>query len=91
MQLNILENEKRKMVAEFSNVDQSFCNALKTELWQDENVEGAGYQIEHPLLDRIKFTVETNTKETSQEAVQDAIKRIKANADKMGKGFSGAK
>ncbi|KHO45728.1 MAG: hypothetical protein QS98_C0008G0032 [archaeon GW2011_AR3] len=91
MQINVLENEKRKMIVEFVEVDQGFCNALKAELWGDENVDAAGYQIEHPLVSKIKFTVETNTKETPQEAMVDAIKRVKTVADKLSKGFSGAK
>jgi DNA-directed RNA polymerase subunit L len=91
MEMNVLASEKRKMVFEVSNVDQGLWNVLKTELWNDENVEAAGYQIEHPLINKVKFTVETNTKETPQEAVADAIKRVKATVDKMAKGFSGAK
>ncbi len=88
MEINILENQKRKMVLEFKNTEQGFCNALKAELWNDENIEAAGYQIEHPLIDKIKFTVETNTKQTPQEAVHAALKRVKATVDKMSKGFS---
>ncbi|KHO45217.1 MAG: hypothetical protein QS98_C0012G0057 [archaeon GW2011_AR3] len=87
MQLNVLESEKRRIVVEFSDTDQGFCNALKTELWNDENVEAAGYQIEHPLIDKIKFTVETNTKETPQQAIQSAAKRIGSGIDKMSKAF----
>ena len=69
MEINVLENEKRRMVVEFTNAEQGFCNALKTELWTDDNVDSSGLQNEHPLIDKVKLTVETNTKETPQEAV----------------------
>lgn len=91
MEINVLENEKRKMIVEFVETEQGFCNALKVELWNDENVESAGYQIEHPLIEKIKFIIETNTKETPQDAVVAALKRLKGTADKLAKAFSSAK
>ena len=58
MELNILENKKGRLVFELRDADNTVCNALKDELWNDKTVTVATYSIEHPLKAIPKFIVE---------------------------------
>jgi len=57
---------------------------LEKEIWKDEDVKAAGYNVSHPLIGVPTMVVETNGKKTAREAVDDAVKRMKKqNADFM--------
>jgi len=58
MELRVLESAKHRMVFELLGVDHTFCNALKQELWNDETVKVAAYNVNHPLVGVPKFIVE---------------------------------
>lgn len=73
--MNVLEKKKNRLVFELPGADHTFCNALKTELWNDEDVKVATYTIKHPLLAVPKFIIETK-KEDATKAVLDASSRL---------------
>ncbi len=82
MEINIIEEDKKRMVFEIKGETHTLANLLEKELWKDENVKAAGYNVAHPLIGIPRMVVETNTKTTPREAVEDAIKRLKKqNAD----------
>lgn len=82
MEINIIEEDKKKMIFELKGENHTLSNLLEKELWKDEDVKAAGYNVEHPLIGNPKMVVETNGKKTAREAVEDAIKRLKKqNAD----------
>ena len=58
MELTIVESKKHRMVFELRGVDHTFCNALKQELWNDETIKVAAYNINHPLVGVPKFIIE---------------------------------
>ena len=76
MELNVLEQKKNRLIFELPGSDHTLCNALKTELWNDNDVKVATYAVKHPLLAVPKFIVETKTKDT-KKVVLDAIARLK--------------
>jgi len=88
MEIVVKENSKNKFLFELKDVTHTFCNLLKTELWNDKHVKVATYSIDHPLVGMPRFIVETDGKETPQEALQDAVKRLKKINEKVRKDFS---
>lgn len=75
MELNALEKKKQRLVFELQGADHTLCNALKNELWEDDDVKAATYAVKHPLLPVPKFIVETTKKEASK-ALLDASGRL---------------
>ena len=88
MEIVVKENNKNRFVFELKDSTHAFCNLLKTELWNDKHVKVATYTIDHPLVGVPRFIVETDGKETPQEALNDAVKRIKKINEKVRKDFS---
>lgn len=82
MELNILEESKKRMVFELKGETHTFCNALKEALWKIKGVEIASYRIEHPLIGIPKFIIETKGIEP-REALKKAISELR----KSGKEF----
>jgi len=82
MEINILEESKKRMVFELKGETHSFCNVLKEALWKVKGVEIASYRIEHPLVGVPKFLIETKGIEP-REALKKAVGELK----KMGKEF----
>ena len=82
MELNVLEESKKRMVFELKGETHTFCNALKEALWKVKGVELASYRIEHPLVGVPKFLIETKGIEP-REALKKAVDGLR----KMGKEF----
>ena len=87
MEIKVLEDTKNKLRFEFQDADHTFCNILEKELWNDSHIKAAGYFIEHPLIGKPKFIVETDGKEKPKKALQDAIKRLKKTNEDFKKAF----
>ena len=80
MELQTLERKKHRVVFELRGVDHTFCNALKNELWNDDQVSVSAYNISHPLVGVPRFVVES--KGDATEALKEASKRLqKRNKD----------
>ncbi len=90
MKLEIKEEKKNKIVFELKGENHTMCNALKKELWQDPNIKIAGYDVTHPLIDEIKFIVETNGKESPKKALNEAVKRLKKQGENFKSAFAKA-
>jgi len=87
MEINIIEEEKKKMIFEIRGEGHTLSNLLEKELWKDEDVKAAGYNVAHPLIGIPKMVVETNGKKTAREAVEDAVKRVKKQNPDFQKAF----
>jgi DNA-directed RNA polymerase subunit L len=72
------------MVFELRGTDHTFCNALKQELWNDETVKVAAYNIAHPLVGVPKFIVE------SSGDVKEALLGASSRLQKRNKEFVAA-
>jgi len=79
MELTVLESKKHRIVFELRGTDHTFCNALKQELWNDDTIKVAAYNINHPLVGVPKFIVEGtgDVKESLAAAAQRLQKRNK--------------
>ncbi len=77
MEVNILEDKKKRLVFELKGEGHTLCNALRDELWNDKSVTVSAYNISHPLIGIPKFIVETDGKKEAKKALIDAIARLK--------------
>ena len=77
MEVNVIEDKKKKFVFELKGEGHTLCNALRDELWNDKSVTVSAYNISHPLIGVPKFIVETDGKKSPKKPVKDAISRLK--------------
>lgn len=87
MKINFLEGEKNRIVFELQGDDQTLANALKEELWNDENVKISSYAMKHPETGIPTFIVETKNI-SAKEAVINACKRLETTNKKIISAFS---
>ncbi len=83
MELKIIEESKNKLLLEIKGENNTFCNALKEELYNNKKVKTASYKVKHPLVGKITMLVETTSGEDPKKALADASKKLKKNADKF--------
>lgn len=57
MEINILKDEKEAMEFELKGEGHTFCNILRVELWNVEDIDFVGYNIKHPLISSPVFFV----------------------------------
>ena len=76
MEVNILEENKNFLKLEIKGEDHTLANYLRKELWQDKDVNVAGYNVEHPLVSSPVLIVETSRGDP-KKALMNAIDRLK--------------
>ncbi len=74
MKVDILEETKNRLVFEVDE-DHAFCNALKDELNEIDDVKVASYSKRHPLIDKPRFIIETSSG-SSRDVVTKAAKNL---------------
>lgn len=78
MEIKALESTKSKIVFELEGAGHTFCNLLVQELWKDNDIKVAAYNISHPLTGKPKVTVEgKDVKKSLKDAVKSLKKEIK--------------
>ncbi|MBT3720802.1 DNA-directed RNA polymerase subunit L [archaeon] len=85
MEINILEDKKKRLVFELKGEKHTLCNAVRDELWNDKSVTVSAYNISHPLVGVPKFIVETDGKKEPKKALKDAIARLKKKNNDLAK------
>ena len=83
MELNFLIDEKDKLKLEIKGEGHTLCNPLNNELWEDEHIKVAGYNIEHSLVSSPVLIVETDGKETAKSALKKAVGRLEKKMDEL--------
>ena len=76
MEINIIEDKKKRLVFELKGEGHTLCNALREELWNDKSVTVSAYNISHPLVGIPTFIIETSSK-SPKKALKNAITRLK--------------
>ncbi|MFO8016066.1 MAG: DNA-directed RNA polymerase subunit L [Candidatus Woesearchaeota archaeon] len=89
MEINVLENDKKRLVFEVSGEDATLCNSLRKELWNDDDVKAAAYTTQNPNATAPKMIVETNGKDP-KKALLEAADRLKKEGEKAKKAFAKA-
>lgn len=90
MEIKVIESKTTRLVFELIDSDHTFCNALKEELKENENVTIATYNINHPLQGKPRFIIETKGEKPS-EALQKAVKSLKKKNSDFLKAFEAMK
>jgi len=83
MEVKILEEKKNKLIFEIDGETNTIPNLLKETLWEDEHIKSAGYTQDHPLVEKVRFIVETDTSEEPKKAVSKAVKKIIKELEKL--------
>ncbi|MFO7711116.1 MAG: RpoL/Rpb11 RNA polymerase subunit family protein [Candidatus Woesearchaeota archaeon] len=89
--MEIKENTKTKVVLKAEGSDATICNLLREELWTDEKVKIAGFNIDHPLIGEPQIIIETTSPRKPLEATKDALDRLAKRTTKLSKEFAKAK
>jgi DNA-directed RNA polymerase subunit L len=79
MEINILEQSKKRIMFELPELDHTFCNILKHELWHDKKVSAATYNIKHPLVGKPIFIVEVDEGDPKKVIIAACKKMHKMN------------
>tara|TARA_Y100000310_G_scaffold314748_1_gene364430 strand:+ start:2677 stop:2949 length:273 start_codon:yes stop_codon:yes gene_type:complete len=87
MEINVLEEKKGRLVFEINGMGHTFINLLKTELWNDNHVKAATYNIKHSQISKPKFILETDG-ESGKAALSGAVSRLKKTSEKFKKELS---
>ncbi len=83
MEINIVEDGTNKLVFELKGATHTLCSMLKRELWENENVKIAGYNIAHPLVGKPVFTVETKKGNDPRKVVSGSIKSLSKKIESL--------
>ena len=82
MDVKILEEKKNRLVFTIEGDGATLANLLKKELWNDEHVKTAGFNVEHPLINTPTFILETDGAEP-KKTVSAAVKRLNKDIEKF--------
>ncbi|MEM1511064.1 MAG: DNA-directed RNA polymerase subunit L [Candidatus Jordarchaeales archaeon] len=83
MKVRVTKRTENHLELEIEGEDHTLCTLLKKALLDDENVVFAGYRIDHPLLSNPKIYITTNQGVPPEDALRDAIKRLKDTLTKI--------
>lgn len=83
MKLNIVRDEEGYMEIEFGGESHTLLNLLQSSLLEDKDVEMAGYNRPHPLMDRSRLFIKTK----KGKKPVDALKKAADNAEAKMSGF----
>lgn len=76
MEVELLEREGTKIKVKIIGEGHSFSNALRKKLHEDERIETAAYNIEHPLLSHPVLHVKTSERKSPKRAIIRAAKNL---------------
>jgi DNA-directed RNA polymerase subunit L len=82
MELNFIEEKKNKLVFEITGEGHTLSNVLRKELNTDEHVKIAAYTIDHPLIEKPRFVLETDGADPKKTLIA-AAKRVQKELEKV--------
>ncbi|NVM01618.1 MAG: DNA-directed RNA polymerase subunit L [Candidatus Helarchaeota archaeon] len=85
----LTKNDKENLIEiKIRGEGHTLCVPLRAILFEDQDVEFAGYRIKHPLMPEPTLYVKTNGKKTPIKALKDAIKKLIERSDEFALKFS---
>ena len=84
MELKVIESDKGMLRLEIVGEDHTFCNVIRKDLWQDKNVDIAGYSIRHALVDNPVLIVESDN---PKKSIGETVKRLRKTNEEFLKNF----
>ncbi|MEK6841197.1 MAG: DNA-directed RNA polymerase subunit L [Nanoarchaeota archaeon] len=86
MEIKILKEEKNRIELEVIGEDHTLCNAIRDELWNQEDVEISAYNVKHPLISHPVMLVELS-KGDPRKALQNAVSGLKKKLKELKDNF----
>ena len=86
MEVEVLKKGKTELKIQVNENNQGILNTIKSELWQDNATQIAGFHIEHPEKGKPVFTIKTKNKEATK-VWNDAIDKLNKQVDKLKTSF----
>ena len=77
--IKVIKSEKNSLQIEIDNL--TLAELLRVELWNDEDVQNAAWQRDHPIKNPVLF-IQTKSK-SPKKALIDAISRIEKINDSV--------
>lgn len=59
MKIKVLSSKKNLLKLQFEKIDQGLANLIKDQLWKDKATDMAGFQVTHPEVGHLEFTLKT--------------------------------
>ena len=84
MKFIVIQESKNKLVFTLEGETHTFCNILKEELRKIKEVKVAAYSIDHPLIGKPEFQIETSGMEP-RKALKEALASLKQKAKEFKK------
>ena len=88
MKISSIEDKKNRYVFEIEGMGHTYLNMIKNELWNDDHVKVATYNIKHPHIGKPKFILETDGDESPKAALSGAVSRLKKLSERFKKEMS---
>ena len=89
MELKVLKRTKNGLKLEIDGEGHSFCNILQKTLIKDKDVEFAGYNVPHPLMNKAVVEIRVKGTKKPEKILMTSAKEISSNTeefkDKMAK------
>lgn len=76
MEVQLLEEEDSEMKVKIVGEGHTFANVLRKKLHEEEGVDLAAYNIDHPLLSDPILQVGTSGKKSPKEALADVAEEL---------------
>lgn len=77
MEINVIEHSKNRLKFELVGRSHTLANALSKELWNDKDIEVAGYTLGHPLVKNSAVMIVETSGSDPKKALLAAIARLK--------------
>jgi len=90
VEIKLLKKTSNELKIEIEGEGHTFCNVLQTVLLEDDTIEMAGYNIEHPLISNPTVYVRTKEKRKPEAALIDAAKKMQKQNKEFKKSFERA-
>jgi DNA-directed RNA polymerase subunit L len=90
VEIKVLKKTSNELKIEIKGEGHTFCNVLQKALLEDDTIEMAGYNIEHPLISNPTVYVHTKEKRKPETALIDAAKKVQKQNKEFKKSFERA-
>lgn len=90
MEIKVLKKTSNELKIEIEGEGHTFCNVLQKALLEDDTIEMAGYNIEHPLTSNPTVYVHTKGNRKPETALIDAAKKVQKQNKEFKKSFERA-
>ena len=90
MKVKVLKSTSNELKIEVEGVGHSLLNVLQNTILGDDNIEMAGYDVPHPLIDRAVLYVHTKGDQVPEVVINKATKKVLGFSKEFQKSFKKA-